>query len=392
MKALSKRMEHVSEALTLRINARAKELAGQGRKIYFFSIGEPDFPTPRNIKDAGIRAINADFTKYTAGAGIPELRRAIARDLQDRLALPYAPGQIAVTIGGKFAIAAAVLAACDPGDELLIPTPCFPSYIDQARLAQAVPTLIPAREEEGFKIRRQDLDAHLTSRTKMLILNTPHNPTGVVYSYEDLRPIANFIRDNGIYVIADEVYERLLFGRLKHVSLASFPDIFHQTFLVNSFSKTYCMTGWRIGYCAAPEHLSGAVAGVQSHMNSSANSIAQRAAVEALSGGQKQAVEMVGVFERRRDLMVELASAVPGVTFPRPEGAFYLWLNVREHLKGGVTASYDLSMHLLENFGLATMPGSAFGTEGYLRLSYAVSDDDVRGGMQKLKEGLEALK
>jgi len=392
MKSLSKRMDHVSEALTLKINARAKELAGQGRTVFFFSIGEPDFPTPRNIKNAAIAAIEGDFTKYTAGAGIPELRRAIARDLNDRLKLPYAADQVAVTIGGKFAIAAAVLAACDPGDQVLIPLPCFPSYIDQVHLAMAEPVLIPAAEENAFKVRLSDLESRLTPRTKLLLLNSPHNPTGVVYSKADLEPLVDFIRETGIFVVADEVYERLLFGGLRHVSLASFPEIFDQTFLVNSFSKTYCMTGWRIGYCAAPQRLSAAVAGIQSHMNSSANSIAQKAAVEALSGDQTQVEAMVRVFERRRDLMVELASGIEGLSFPRPDGAFYLWLNVTRHFTGRVRNSYELSMHLLENFGVAAMPGSAFGTEGYIRLSYAVSDADIRGGLQKLKEGLEALR
>ena len=244
----------------------------------------------------------------------------------------------------------------------------------------------------AFKLRRKDLESRLTPRTKLLLLNSPHNPTGVVYSKADLEPLVDFIRETGIFVVADEVYERLLFGGLRHVSLASFPEIFDQTFLVNSFSKTYCMTGWRIGYCAAPQRLSAAVAGIQSHMNSSANSIAQKAAVEALSGDQTQVEAMVRVFERRRDLMVELASGIEGLSFPRPDGAFYLWLNVTRHFTGRVRNSYELSMHLLENFGVAAMPGSAFGTEGYIRLSYAVSDADIRGGLQKLKEGLEALR
>jgi aspartate aminotransferase len=385
-------MDHVSEALTLRIAARARELSKMGRKVFFFSIGEPDFPTPRAIKDKGIEAIETDFTKYTAGSGIPELRQAISADLKGRLGLDYAPDEIAVTIGGKFAIAAAVLASCDPGDEVIVPLPCFPSYFDQARLAQAVPVPVTPEEANGFRLTRAHLEAAFTPRTKLLLLNTPHNPTGVVYSRDDLAPLAAFIRESGIYAVADEVYERLLFGGLQHASLASFPEIRDQVFLVNSFSKTYCMTGWRIGYCAAPKALSSAVAAVQSHMNSSANSIAQWAGVGALEGSQKPVDDMRAVFERRRDLMVGLASAIPDITFPRPDGAFYLFLNITRYLGGRAQNSYEASMHLLENHGLAVMPGSAFGTEGFIRLSYAVSDDDIRDGMRILKDGLQALR
>jgi aspartate aminotransferase len=385
-------MDHVSEALTLRIAARAKELAKTGRKVFFFSIGEPDFPTPRAIKDKGIEAIETDFTKYTAGSGIPELRRAIAADLKGRLGLDYAADEIAVTIGGKFAIAAAVLASCDPGDEVIVPLPCFPSYFDQARLAQAVPVPVTPEEGNGFRLTRAQLEAACTPRTKLLLLNTPHNPTGVVYSRDDIAPLAAFIRETGIYAVADEVYERLLFGGLRHVSLASFPEIRDQVFLVNSFSKTYCMTGWRIGYCAAPKALSSAVAAVQSHMNSSANSIAQWAGVGALEGSQEPVDDMLAVFERRRDLMVELASAIPEISFPRPDGAFYLFINITRYLGGKAANSYEASMHLLENYGLAVMPGSAFGTEGFIRLSYAVSDNDIRDGMRILKDGLPALR
>jgi aspartate aminotransferase len=392
MKSLSKRMDHVSEALTLRIAARAKELSKQGRKVFFFSIGEPDFPTPRAIKDKGIEAIETDFTKYTAGSGIPELRKAISADLTGRLGLPYAPEEIAVTIGGKFAIAAAVLASCDPGDEVVIPLPCFPSYFDQARLAQAIPVPVTPSEENGFRLTRSQLEAVCTPRTKMLLLNTPHNPTGVVYSREDLAPLAAFIKESGIYAVADEVYERLIFGGQRHASLASFPEIRDQVFLVNSFSKTYCMTGWRIGYCAAPKALSSAVAAVQSHMNSSANSIAQWAAVGALEGSQEPVDRMLAVFERRRDLMVELASTIPDITFPRPDGAFYLFINITRYLGGRARNSFEAAMYLLEEHGLAVMPGSAFGTEGFIRLSYAVSDEDIRNGMQELKSGLEALR
>ena len=385
-------MDHVSEALTLRIAARAKELSKQGRKVFFFSIGEPDFPTPRAIKDKGIEAIETDFTKYTAGSGIPELRKAISADLTGRLGLPYAPDEIAVTIGGKFAIAAAVLASCDPGDEVIVPLPCFPSYFDQVRLAQAVPVAVTPEEGNGFRLTRAQLDAACTPRTKLLLLNTPHNPTGVVYSREDLAPLAAFIRETGIYAVADEVYEQLLFGGLRHASLAAFPEIRDQVFLVNSFSKTYCMTGWRIGYCAAAKPLSAAVSAVQSHMNSSANSIAQWAAVGALEGSQKPVTDMHAVFERRRDQMVDLASRIPDISFPKPDGAFYLFINITKYLGGKARNSYEASMHLLENFGLAVMPGSAFGTEGYIRLSYAVSDDDIRDGLRILRDGLEALR
>lgn len=387
MKKLSSKCKFLKEALTLKINERAHSLKKEGKKVYFFSIGEPDFPTPDEIKEKGIEAIKNNFTKYTPGAGILPLREEISRDIEKRLGIKYKPEEIVVTVGGKFAIAASVLAICDKGDEILIPEPYFPSYLEMVYIAGGIPEIIKLKEKERFVINPEELLKKINKKTKGIILNSPHNPTGVVYTKEELEEILKVCIRKNIFIISDEVYSQLIFDNKKHISIASLKNGFERTFLIDSFSKTYCMTGWRVGYCAAPLKLSGAVAAIQSHMNSSTSAISQYAANYALKMDNQKLKEMLQSFQERRDVMVEELKKIEKLSFIIPEGAFYIFVNVKNFLKGN-KKSFDLSLFLLENYYIATMPGSAFGTEGYIRLSFAVSKEDIVEGIKKLKEGL----
>lgn len=390
MKNLSSKCKYLKEALTLKINERAHSLKKEGKKVYFFSIGEPDFPTPDFIKEKGIEAIKNNFTKYAPGAGILPLRKEISRDIEKRIGIKYRPEEIVVTVGGKFAIAAAILAICDKEDEIIIPAPYFPSYLEMVYISNGIPKILKLKERDGFKINVKDLERIITKKTKALLLNSPHNPTGIVYEKEELEEILRICIKKNIFIISDEVYSQLLFDGKKHISIASLKGGFERTFLIDSFSKTYCMTGWRVGYCAAPLKLSSAVSAIQSHMNSSTSSISQYAAIYALRMENEELKNMLLSFEERRNVMIEELKKIENISFIKPEGAFYIFINVKKYLKGN-KKSFDLSLNLLENYGIATMPGIAFGTEGYIRLSFAISKEDIIEGIKKLKEGLCAF-
>lgn len=390
MKKLSNKCKYLKEALTLKINERAHQLKKEGKKVFFFSIGEPDFHTPDFIKEKGIEAIKQNFTKYTPGAGINPLREEISKVIKERLGIYYKPEEIVVTVGGKFAIASAILAICDKGEEVLIPVPYFPSYIEMVYIAGGIPKLIKLKENDGFVLKPEALEKAITKKTKGLILNSPHNPTGAVYSKEELYEISKIALKKDIFIISDEVYSQLLFDGLKHVSICSFKETFNRTFLIDSFSKTYSMTGWRVGFCAAPLKLSKAISSIQSHMNSSTSSISQYASLYALRMGKDEINDMVKSFEERRNIMVKELKKIPEISFITPKGAFYIFLNVKNYLKRN-KSSFDLSYYLLEKKGVATMPGSSFGMEGYIRLSFAISEEDIIAGVNKLKEGLNCF-
>jgi len=387
MKNLSLKSKFLKEALTLKINEKAQFLKKEGKKVYFFSIGDPDFSTPEEIKNRGIEAIKNNFTKYTAGAGILPLREEISKDIEKRLGIKYKPEEIVVTVGGKFAIASSILAICDKDDEVIILSPYFPSYLEMVYIAGGVPKIIKLKEKERFVLKPEILEKSIGKKTKALLLNSPHNPTGVVLRKDELKEISKICEKKDIFIISDEVYSQLLFDGKEHFSIASFKEAFKRTFLIDSFSKTYCMTGWRVGYCAAPLKLSKTVSAIQSHMNSSTSAISQYAALYALKMENKKLKEMLKSFEERRDIMVESLNKIENISFIKPEGAFYIFINVKNYLKGN-KKSFDLSLYLLENFGVATMPGSSFGMEGYIRLSFAVSKEDIIEGVKKLKEGL----
>ncbi|HPR64542.1 MAG TPA: pyridoxal phosphate-dependent aminotransferase [Thermoanaerobaculia bacterium] len=389
-------MEHIirrklPRSLTLSIAGKVQELTQSGQRIFKFNIGEPDFPTPRDIKDEGIRAIEENFTRYTAGAGIPELRAAIADDLRRRLDLSYTSKEIVVTVGGKFALAAAIMATVGPGDEVLIPVPSFLSYPDMVTIAGGIPVRVPLGPETSFFPTPQLLDTYVSQRTRLVILNSPHNPTGVVYPEELVASLAEWASKRNIYILSDEVYDQLIFDEIRHHSIAAFPHIRDRVLIVNSFSKTYCMTGWRLGYLAAPEPLAEAVTHIQSHMASSPNSIAQRAALRALQAGRPEGEQMLISFQLRRDLMCDLLSSVPGVKFIRPSGTFYLFLDVSSYFGERISGSMDMAMYLLDKYHVATVPGLVFGDDRFIRLSFATSDEEIREGIQALSDGLSSL-
>ncbi len=390
MKKLSLKCKFLKEALTLRINEKAQNLKKEGKKVYFFSIGEPDFNTPEEIKNKGIEAIKINFTKYTAGAGMLPLREEISKDIEKRLGLKYKPEEIVVTVGGKFAIASSLLAICDKGDEIIILSPYFPSYLEMVYISGGIPKIIKLKEKERFVLKPEVLEKTIGKKTKALLLNSPHNPTGIVLRKEELKEISRICAKKGIFIISDEVYSSLVFDGIKHISIASFKESFERTFLIDSFSKTYCMTGWRVGYCAAPLKLSKQVSAIQSHMNSSTSAISQYAALYALKMGDKEIKEMLKSFEERRDIMAECLNKIEKISFVKPEGAFYIFVNVKNYLKRNKN-SFDLSLYLIENFGIATMPGSAFGMEGYIRLSFATSKEEIIEGIKILKEGLNCF-
>lgn len=390
MKKLSQKCKYLKEALTLKINERAHQLKKEGKDIFFFSIGEPDFNTPDYIKEKGIEAITQNFTKYTPGAGIKTLREAISRDIKERLGIDYKPEEIVVTVGGKFAISAAILAICDKGEEILIPAPYFPSYKEMIYISGGIPKLIKLKESDGFVLKPDALEKAITKKTKGLILNSPHNPTGAAYSKEELYEISKIALKKDIFIISDEVYSQLLFDGLKHISICSFKEAFSRTFLIDSFSKSYSMTGWRVGFCAAPLKLSKAISSIQSHMNSSTSSISQYASLYALKMEKDKIKNMVKSFEERRNIMLEELKKIPKISFVTPKGAFYVFVNVKNYLKRN-KSSFDLSYYLLEKKGVATMPGSSFGMEGYIRLSFAISVEDIIAGIKKLKEGLNCF-
>jgi aspartate aminotransferase len=375
------------------IDARQKAMKRQGLPVISFGAGEPDFRTPEAIAGAGKAAIDAGYTKYTAVNGIPELREAIAGRLRDDLDLHYSPEQIIVTNGAKEALYNAFQALLDQGDEVIIPAPYWVSYEAQVVLAGGKPVIVQTREEDGFKLRPAQLHAALSDRTRLLVLNTPSNPTGAVYTAQELRALGEIVLPTEVGVLSDEIYQRISYNGPSPSFAAAVPGIFDRTVLINGASKSYSMTGWRIGYAAGPLEVIRAMAGVQSHSTSNASSVAQYAAVEAFHGPQHEVDRMTAAFKERRDVIVALLNKVNGVTCALPDGAFYAFPNVKGalHRRYGermVTSSLDLASYLLDTVYVATVPGEAFGMPGYLRLSYACDMDSIREGLRRIKEAL----
>ncbi len=394
---VSKRVQSMAVSTTLRISALANEMRAAGQDVLDFSAGQPDFPTPDVVLKAGKRAIDAGYTRYTANPGIIELRRAIAEDLERDHGLSYATDQIVVSSGAKASLFFACMAILDPGDEVLVPLPYWVSYPEQVRLAQAVPVFVPCLQEDGFKLSVDGLRAALTPRTKILMLNYPSNPTGACYSREELEPIAKFCVENGLWVIADEIYDKLVFDGRKFTSIAEIGnEIKSRSIVVKGVSKTYSMTGWRIGYAAGPKEIITGMSKMQSHSTSNACSISQWASLAALQSGEDETIRRVREFEKRRNEIVKLARRLEGITCRVPDGAFYLFPNVSAYLKngggsGGFESVNDMAKYLLERARVATVPGDAFGSEQHIRLSFAVSLEVIREGMGRIAEALAAL-
>lgn len=385
---VTRRLDLVNESATLKMAARARQLRVEGRHVISLSMGEPDFPTPDHIKEAAKRAIDENFTKYTAAEGIPELRRAVA-EFFIASGIPSAPNRVQVTSGGKHALGNALQAILDAGDEVLIPGPFWVSYPAMVRIAGGTPKIVSTLEENQWRLQPEELSAAIGPRTKAIILNTPLNPTSGMYFEHDLRRLANIIAESGLYVVVDELYSRLTFDDNLHFSIGSIPEIADRVITINGVSKAYSMTGWRIGFATANENIMDAMNRVQAQMVSHPSSISQRAALAALAGPQESVESMRKAFERRRDLVMTLAANIPGIRYARPQAAFYLFFDVSSYLSDAYPDADALCIMLLEDFGVGLVSGEAFGAPGYVRLSFAASDDDIREGMARLKRGLE---
>jgi aspartate aminotransferase len=390
---ISSRLGAIAHSATMAIDARQKAMKRDGLPVISFGAGEPDFPTPEPIAQAGVAAIAAGHTKYTAVNGIQELREAIAGRLKSDLNLHYSPEQITVSNGAKEALYNTFQALLNPGDEVIIPSPYWVSYEAQVLLAGGVPVIVPTSEQDGFKLRGTALKKHISARTRLLLLNSPSNPTGSVYSVEELKDLGTVLSNTEIGVVSDEIYQRISYNGPSASFPASVPDMFDRTILINGASKAYSMTGWRIGFAAGPIEVIRAMNGIQSHSTSNASSIAQYAAVEAFHGPQGAVDTMREAFQQRRDVIVSLLSEIPGIQCSVPAGAFYVFPNVQEVLGGSfggktIVSSLDLATHLLESAYVATVPGEAFGAPGYLRLSYACSMQSIREGVGRIKDAL----
>jgi len=385
---ISERAAQLTPSLTLSIDSKAKAMKAEGLDVCGFGAGEPDFDTPDHIKAAAIAALEGGFTKYTPSAGLPELRQAIADKFQADNGLSYKPNQIVVSSGAKHSCYNAILATCQAGDEVIIPSPYWVSYPDMVRLAGAEPVIIPTTERNSWKMRAEDFENAMTPRTKMLILNSPNNPSGAVYTREELEAIVEVASEEDIYILSDEIYEKLVYDDAAHVSVASISkEAYDLTITVNGFSKAYAMTGWRLGYLAAPEAIAKAADSIQSHSTSHAVSFAQRGALAALQGDQQPLADMREEFDMRRNYMFDRISKIPNITAVKPQGAFYLLVNISQL---GLS-SQNFSDRLLSKANVAVIPGAAFGDDRLVRLSYATSIDIIKKGLDRFQDFCRTL-
>ncbi len=391
---ISERAGRVQPSATLAMNAKAKEMKARGVDVISFSVGEPDFDTPEHIKEAAIRALREGKTKYTPADGIPELKEAIIEKLGKDNNISYTMDEVIVSCGAKHSLYNIAQAILSPADEVIIPAPYWVSYPAQVLLNDATPVVVETKEEDNFMILPEQLEGAITERTKALILNYPSNPTGLTYTEDTLRGIAEIAIKHDIYIISDEVYEKLLYDGNKHISIASLSEeVKARTIVVNGVSKSHSMTGWRIGYAAGPKDIIAAMKRIQSHSTSNPTSIAQWAALEALRGPQDFLQTMLREFDRRRRFLVEGLNSIEGVSCLMPQGAFYAFPNIKGVLgKKGINNSMELAMYLLEEAMAALVPGSAFGSEGYIRMSYATSMENLQKGLDRIRAALEKLR
>ena len=395
---LAERVKVIKASATIAINEKAIKMRAQGIDVISFAVGEPDFDTPENIKKAAVDAIESGFTKYTAVAGIAELKVAIAEKFHNDNGLTYKPSQISVSCGAKHALYNLAQALWDKGDEIIIPAPYWVSYTDQVILTGATPVILDTSKFENFAISRDDLKALITPRTRAIIINSPSNPTGKVYSRSELEIIAQLAVENDLLIISDEIYEKLLYDDTEFVSIGSLGnEILQRTITVNGVSKAYAMTGWRIGYAAGPEKIIQAVNKIQGQATSSTNSIAQKASIAALSGPQTQIENMRREYQKRRDYIVNELNAIEGIDCSVPSGAFYVYPNVSKlyGFKYGdqaITDSVGFCGYILDETQVALVPGLAFGTDDFVRISYATSMENIKTGMGRIKRALEKLR
>jgi aspartate aminotransferase len=395
---LSKRIRNITPSATMELTAKVADLRARGVEIISYNVGEPDFPTPKNIAEAAKAAIDANKTKYTVVPGILELRQAISKKLREENGLEYSPAEISVGVGAKQPLINAVLALCEEGDEVILPTPCWVSYEEMIKLAGGKPVLVPTREENGFALDLPAIEAAITPKTAAVLINTPNNPTGAVYSEESLRALASICVKHEIAIISDEVYEKLIYGNGKHFSIAaSSPEAKHLTVTINGFSKAYAMTGWRVGYAAADAAIIKGMNALASHATSNICSIAQYAALEGLTGPQDSVEAMRQEFDRRRVFLTDRLNGMDGISCAPAEGAFYLMPNVssfygKKTPDGKViTDSFALADYLLEDAHIAVVPGAAFESPDNLRISYSNSLEALRQGMDQMEASLKKL-
>lgn len=394
---LSNKARSISPSPTLAIDAKAKQMKSDGVDVIGFGAGEPDFDTPEHIKEAAIRAIGEGFTKYTPVPGTLDLQKAICEKLHTDNGLDYKPADIVVSNGAKHSLTNVFTALLNPGDEVIIPAPFWVSYSEIVKLGDGVPVIVQTQPENHFKITARELQEALTPKTKAILINSPNNPTGQVYTREELQAVADFAVSNNLYVVSDEIYEKLIYGGLEHVSIASLNEqIKDLTIVVNGVSKTYSMTGWRIGYTASRPEIAKVMSSVQSHATSNANSIAQMATIAAISGPQDCVETMKAAFAERRDYMVDKIASIPGLTCIEPTGAFYVFLNVsglfgRSYQGTAITTSDDFAALLLEHNQVAVVPGTGFGAPDYVRLSYALSMEQIKKGMDRIESFVQKL-
>jgi aspartate aminotransferase len=394
---LSNRIRLIQPSPTIGIATKAKEMQAQGISVINFGVGEPDFNTPDYIKEAGKRAIDANFTRYTANAGIPELRQAICQKLQEDNGLSYQPKNILVSPGAKASILNMLIALCDVGDQVIIPIPYWVSYPAQVELANGEPLYILTEEEDDFKIDPVKLENLIKKNpnAKVMILNSPGNPTGSVYNRSELEQIAKICLTYGIFVISDEIYEKLIYDGETHVSIASIsPEMKEMTAVINGVSKAYAMTGWRLGYAAGPEMVIAAAGRVQEHATSCVNSITQKAVLTALTEADDSVELMRREFSKRREFLREELCKIPHITCTNPKGAFYLMPNVSWYLQNNLLRIHDtdaLSTYMLEEFHVALVAGSSFGDDRFIRFSYANSMENLREGVARFAAGLQNL-
>ncbi|MFQ7820990.1 pyridoxal phosphate-dependent aminotransferase [Clostridium sp.] len=394
---LSRKAQAIEPSLTLAITAKAKEMKEKGIDVISFSAGEPDFNTPKNIINAAIKAMEDGNTKYTSVNGILQLREAICKKFKDDNGLEYNPSQIVVSTGAKQSLANTFLAILNPGDEVIVSMPYWVSYPELIKLADGKPVFVEGDEKSNYKFTKENLEKAVTAKTKAIVLNTPNNPTGTIYNKEELEVIADFAKKYDIIIISDEMYEKLIYDNENHISIASLSkDAYERTIVINGLSKSYAMTGWRIGYCAASEKIAKLMISIQSHVTSNVCSITQYAALEALNGPQDEITKMINEFEKRRNYMINRIESIDNLSIVKPKGAFYIMINIENCLGKEINGkilndSMEFCASLLENEKLAVIPGKAFGLNNYIRVSYATSMEAIKEGLNRIESFIKKL-
>ncbi len=386
--ALSLRAQNITPSITLAITSKAKEMRDEGINVLGFGAGEPDFDTPEHIKKEARKAIDEGFTKYTPAAGTVELRKAVGNEFEKETGIGYDVSQIVISCGAKHSLCNLFQCILNEGDEVIIPSPYWVSYPEMVKMAGGIPVFVRGDEKDYFQLTIRNLAKTITPRTKAIIINSPCNPTGCIMDEKILKEIAEFAIENNIFVVSDEIYNRIVYGNMEAKSILTVcPGLKDLTIVINGVSKSFSMTGWRIGYMAAPKPIASAVASYQSHSTSNPTSIAQKAALAALNGGYECVKEMVEEFKKRRDYMVDKLNSIPGISCTKPGGAFYVFPNIsRFGMK-----STDFASNLLKNDHVAVVPGSAFGWDTHVRLSYAVSMEVIKEGLDRVEKYVKAL-